>query len=185
MDPSLLSGTGRTLRRDKKKSPSLQTNECAIKWFADLAVWFEGLSSAEKLPYGRHCGLPSAHSVIAWSMMRHQLPAAKLKQRSAPLSKKLPLDVFCKLGSAWAKGKGWWSWETQSELLTQAFLAQMLRLGAGLWMAWLLRSYQLNVFLFQFLLIFIFAAIYLNAVFYLKDILKMFVGKERAYSGIK
>lgn len=117
-------------------------------------------------------------------MMKHQLPAAKLKQRSAALSEKLPLDVFCKLGSAGAKGKGWRSWETQSDLLTQAFLAQMLRLRAGLWMAWLLRSYQLDVFLFWFLLIFVFAAMYSNAVCFLKDILQMFVGEERAFGGI-
>lgn len=105
-------------------------------------------------PLQRNCHLAGiaafpAHTVsCAWSMMKHQPPAAKLKQRSAPLSKKPPLDVFCKLGSAGAKGKGWRSWETQSDLLTQAFPAQMLRLRAGLWMAWLLRSYQLNVFLF-------------------------------------
>lgn len=42
-------------------------------------------------------------------MMKYQLPAGKLKQRSAPLSKKAEFDIFCKLDPALAKGKDWHS----------------------------------------------------------------------------
>lgn len=131
--------------------------------------------------------LRSSQCIQCKSLVHDEAPAPGCEIKAAFSASQREAAAGCVLqtGFCVSQGEGWRSWETQSDLLTQAFLAQMLRLRAGLWMAGLLHSYQLNAFLFQFLLIFIFAAIYLNAVFYLKDVLKMLVGKERAYSGIK